>query len=85
MCGGPPPSHFFEAEPRAVRRITSKYGPPPINPWAVPALVLAPENLRRFLRKADKRWAGDGYCRLPADIHRHEGNKEALREFIASG
>lgn len=84
-CGGPPPSHFFEAAPRAVRRITSKYDPPPINPWAVSALVLAPENLRRFLRKADKRWAGDGYCRLPADIHRHEGNNEALREFIASG
>ncbi|CAD6536277.1 hypothetical protein LMG27952_03128 [Paraburkholderia hiiakae] len=85
MGSGPPPSYFFSATVRAVRRITSRYQPNWLNPWAVSALVLVPEHLSRFLGKADKRRTEDGYAWLPADIGRHEGNKEALREFIASG
>ncbi|RAR51670.1 hypothetical protein C7401_13630 [Paraburkholderia unamae] len=85
MGGGPPPSYEFSAPARAVRRITSRYQPDWLNPWSVSALVLVPENLRRFMGKKDKRWAEDGYAWLPADIHRHEGNKAALRELIASG
>ena len=85
MGSCPPPSYFFGATVRAVRRITSRYPPNWINPWAVSALVLVPEHLRRFLGRADKRWAADGYAWLPADVGRHKGNKAALAEFIASG
>ncbi|MCP3721746.1 hypothetical protein M3I53_01165 [Paraburkholderia sp. CNPSo 3272] len=85
MGGSGPPSYFFGATVRAVRRITSRYQPNWLNPWAVSALVLLPEHLSRFLGEADKRWAGDGCAWLPADINRHEGNKAALGEFIVSG
>lgn len=84
MCVVPPPSYHFTASPRAVRRITSGQSPQWISPYGVLALVPVPEHLERFLPRWDKRWAGDGYAWLPADIHGHAGNRNALAEFIAS-
>lgn len=82
MCVVPPPSYYFTASPLKVRRIADRGW---VSPYGVSALVRVPDHLERFLPRTDKRWAGDGLAWLPADTCRHEGNRNALAQMIASG